>query len=365
MTLRTKGLTVDDMRREMGTSTIAAGYAKALLDFAVSRGADRKLLISRSGVDPAESAAQDDRVPLANYVALMTAGIELCNEPALALQFGEAVLMPDVSIVGLICSAAETVGAARLQMNRYARLIVDEDAGQTADIYDIVRDEAGVWLEVNSKSVIGNLHLTEASFSQCVTGARTVLGSTPGFADRNFPRAVHFSHSAPSYRAEYDRIFKAPLVFGSNRNALQIDEEFLSIKLPPSNRYVFGLLNERAEALLKELENSTSIRARVESLLISILHTGETSMDLIAAKQGLSRQTLLRKLKAENTTYEKVLDELRHRMAIEYLNSRKVSINETAYLVGFSEPAAFSRAFKRWTGTSPSVVHRSANGRHN
>ena len=72
-----------------------------------------------------------------------------------------------------------------------------------------------------------------------------------------------------------------------------------------------------------------------------------------ASKMGLSRQTLFRKLKAEGANFEKVLDELRHRLALDYLSGKKVSVNETAYLVGFSEPAAFSRAFKRWTGSSP------------
>ena len=57
--------------------------------------------------------------------------------------------------------------------------------------------------------------------------------------------------------------------------------------------------------------------------------------------------------------FEKLLDELRHKMALHYLNGKKVSVNETAYLVGFSEPAAFSRAFKRWTGTSPREVRMS------
>ena len=52
-------------------------------------------------------------------------------------------------------------------------------------------------------------------------------------------------------------------------------------------------------------------------------------------------------------TFEKVLDELRHQIALNYLSGKKVSVNETAYLVGFSEPAAFLRAFKRWTGSSP------------
>jgi AraC-like DNA-binding protein len=87
-----------------------------------------------------------------------------------------------------------------------------------------------------------------------------------------------------------------------------------------------------------------------------VLHTGNANMDAIAGKLGISRQTLFRKLKAEGVTFEKVLDELRYRMAADYLGARKVSVNETAYLVGFSEPAAFSRVFKRWSGCSPRTL---------
>jgi AraC-like DNA-binding protein len=72
----------------------------------------------------------------------------------------------------------------------------------------------------------------------------------------------------------------------------------------------------------------------------------------------ISRQTLFRQLKAEGTTFEAVLDEMRHRLALQYLRGKKVSVNEAAYLVGFSEPAAFSRAFKRWTGISPRETRR-------
>ena len=94
----------------------------------------------------------------------------------------------------------------------------------------------------------------------------------------------------------------------------------------------------------------------MENLLIPILHIGEASMDTIAGKPVVSRQALFRKLKAEGITFEKVLDELRHKLALHYLNGKKVSVNQTAYLVGFSEPATFSRAFKRWTGSSPRMA---------
>lgn len=95
------------------------------------------------------------------------------------------------------------------------------------------------------------------------------------------------------------------------------------------------------------------MRARVESLLIPILHTGAASIDTIASKLAVGRHTLFRRLRAEGVTFELVLDELRHKMALHYLAGGRVSVSEAAYLVGFSDPAAFSRAFKRWTGSSP------------
>jgi AraC-like DNA-binding protein len=121
-------------------------------------------------------------------------------------------------------------------------------------------------------------------------------------------------------------------------------------------RYVFGVLTQKADDLLQELEDLKTVRGRVEAVLLPLLHTGEVGADAVARTLGFSRQTLFRKLKAEAATYEQVLDGLRHRMALRYLTARKVSVNETAYLVGFSEPAAFSRAFKRWTGKSPREV---------
>jgi AraC-like DNA-binding protein len=79
-------------------------------------------------------------------------------------------------------------------------------------------------------------------------------------------------------------------------------------------------------------------------------------MDAVADSMKISRQTLYRALKYEGVTFEQVLDQLRHRLALEYLRGKKTTVNETAYLVGFSDPASFSRAFKRWTGKSPSEV---------
>src|SRR6266481_9373897 len=339
----------------MPNPTISAGYPKALLDFAVSRGADRQTLIERSRIRPDDLEDQDNRIPLANYIALLKAGIELCNEPALSLLFGEAVKLQDISIVGLIGVAFDNVESVRRQVNRYAPLTLDADDGGTADAVEFVRENGDVWMKFTSEIYKANPLLAESGFARNVCGARALAASMPNFANLSFPKAIRFTHSEPSYRAEYDRIFGVPLFFGSHMNALLIDEAFLKMKLPRTNPYLSEIMCARAEELLKSLESSKTTRGRVENLLIPILHTGEASMDMIAVKLDLSRQTLFRKLKAEGVTFEKILDELRHQLALHYLNEKKVPVNQTAYLLGFSQPAAFSRAFKRWTGSSPRI----------
>jgi AraC-like DNA-binding protein len=345
--------------------TIAAGYPKSLLDFAVSRGADRQMLIERSHIRLDDLTDQDSRIPLANYMALLKAGIELCNEPALSLLFGEAVRLQDISLVGLIGVAFENVESVRQQVNRYAPLTLDADDGGTADAIEIVRENGEVWMKFTSEIYKVHPLLTESGFARNVCGARalqaSLSASMPSLAKLSFPKAIRFTHAEPRYRAEYDRIFGVPLFFGSHMNAFLIDEAFLKMKLPRTNPYLSEILSARADELLKSLEMSKTMRGRVENLLIPILHTGEASMDVIAVKLGLSRQTLFRKLKAEGITFEKVLDELRHQLALHYLNEKKVPVNQTAYLLGFSQPAAFSRAFKRWTGSSPRIYTRVEN----
>jgi AraC-like DNA-binding protein len=335
----------------MAEATIAVGYPKALLVFAVSCGADRAALLERSGLASQDLANPDARVKLPRYLALFDAAIALTGDPALALHFGEAVRMQDISIVGLVCEAAETTADVGRQLNRYSRLVIDDGLGSPMVGGAIAKE--GFWMETVHPSYVAHPVLVEAELTRLVCNTRATFKAVPAFMAMRFPLAAHFAFKEPPYRAEYERIFQAPLTFESDKTALLIDPMFATLRQPPRDSFVFGVLSERADALLKELEGTKSMRAKVESLLMPILHTGDANMDEIASRMGLSRRTLLRKLSAEGVTFEKVLDALRHKLALHYLDGRKVSVNETAYLVGFSDPSAFSRAFKRWTGSSP------------
>jgi AraC-like DNA-binding protein len=327
--------------------TIAAGLARGLIDLAVSKGARADALAERSGIDPADLADQDDRIPFSKYVTLMRAAKEQCNDPALALHYGETNDMSRISVVGLLGHASETMIEAFAQLNRYGRLVVEFDGGP--ERFRLERRQEGLWLVDSREHPNDFPELTESTFARMICGPRQ-------FGVTQLAKAVHVTHPEPSYRSEYERIYRAPVTFDSDWNAILVDETWMFHRISDQPRYVFGVLSERADQLLKELESSKTTRGRVESLLMPILHKGDASMDVIADRLAVSRQTLFRKLKTEGTTFEKVLDELRHRLALQYLGAKKVSVNETAYLVGFSDPAAFSRAFKRWTGSSPRAM---------
>ena len=330
--------------------TVAAGLARGLIDLAVAKGADRGVLLERAGIDAADLLDQDIRVPFDRYVALMRAGKALTGDQALALHYGETSDLSDISVVGLIGNASETMMEAFEQLGRYGRLVVEVD-GPSPRLQASVRG-AEVWMVDTRENPNDFPELTESTFARLICGPRK-------FGVTQLVKAVRVTHPAPAYREEYERIYGAPVTFEAGENALLVDPVWFSHRIQLQPRYAFGVLSEHADALLRSLEGSKTMRGRVEGLLMPVLHTGQASMDKVAGQLGASRQSVFRKLKAEGVTFEQVLDDLRHRLAVHYLAGRKVSVNETAYLVGFSDPAAFSRAFKRWTGVSPRTMRSS------
>jgi AraC-like DNA-binding protein len=330
--------------------TVAAGLARGLVDLAVTKGADRHTLLERAGIAAADLRDQDTRVSFDRYVALMRAAKVLTGDPALALHYGELNDLSEISVVGLIGNASETMIEAFAQLARYGRLVVEVDGPSPR--LQIRWRGSEVWLVDTRENPNDFPELTESTFARLICGPRH-------FGVTQLVKAVRVTHPAPAYRDEYERIYGAPVTFEAEENAMLVDPVWFNHRVQLQPRYAFGVLSEHADALLRSLEDSRTMRGRVESLLMPVLHTGKANMDQVAGKLGVSRQTLFRRLKTEGVTFEQVLDELRHRLAVHYLAGRKVSVNETAYLVGFSDPAAFSRAFKRWTGVSPRTVRSS------
>lgn len=333
----------------MSNLTTSTGFAAGLIAFAVQKGADRAALLARAGLELADLEDHDDRLPFETYMALMRAAQDLCGDPALALHFGEAVDLAELSIVGLIMNASATMGDALAQMQRFGRLALETEGLSNGPRFALSARDGQLWMVDTRADPNAFPELTEGAFVRLVCGPRRFLPE-PHVLE------VQFTHPAPTWSAEYDRIFQCPVTFSSGWNAMRLDPRIATWPVALQPRYVFGVLTQRADGLLQELDDQKTVRGRVESVLLPLLHTGSVGADAVARALGFSRQTLFRKLKTENATFKQVLDALRHRMALRYLTGTRASVNETAYLVGFSEPAAFSRAFKRWTGQSPRDV---------
>ena len=124
----------------------------------------------------------------------------------------------------------------------------------------------------------------------------------------------------------------------------------------------FAFLGELVETIARPTPKKRCFKQEVELAIEPLLGSGEVSIDRVARELGMSRQTLYRRLKAEGTTFEELLDAKRRQLAVRYLGLDRTSVKAAAYKLGFSDPAAFSRAFKRWTGISPSRFRESPAG---
>ncbi len=330
----------------MTQATASAGLVSSLISFAVAHKAARADLLRAADLSASDLDDPDTRIPLDKYQKLIRSAQSLCGDPAIALKWGESVDIAEFSVVGLIMNASPTMGDALTQLQRYGRLAVELSMTAAEPRLTIQQKGEDVWLVDTRPNPNDFPELSETSFARLVSGPRRFL-KQPHVLE------IHFTHDAPSHADEYERIFQCPVHFAQNWNAMKLHPDTASwpVQLEPS--YVFGILTKHADALLEDIRQSTTTRGQVERLLLPILHTGAFSAESAATELGMSRQSLYRRLKEEQTSFSDVVDGLRNKLAMEYLAGEKTSVNETAYLLGFSDPASFSRAFKRWTGKSP------------
>jgi AraC-like DNA-binding protein len=338
----------------MMDATVAAGVARALLDLAVTKGARAGVLTRIAGIDRGTLDDPDARIPMASYVRLMRAAKEIAQDPALGLHFGEAYELRDFSVVGVAAAPTGSIAEGLGPLNKFARLAV-EASPPGEERFRLVARGGELWLE-DRRSDPNDFHeLTESTFARIATSMRRAGAAS-------LIRRVHFTHASPAYLDEYQRIFDVPLLFDSPWNALSLDQQMLSRKMAAPPGYMHAAMTERAEGLLGKLDRGKSFTSRVVQELALLLPAGRGGADSVAAKLGMSRQTLYRKLKAEDASFDRLVRELRTRLAIEYVHQRRMPIAKAAHLLGFADRASFSKAFKRWTGQSPGEARRGEDG---
>ncbi len=316
--------------------TVSVTYLRGVLDFAVTRGIGRAVLLLRTGLRERDLLVDDARLPVDRLIAVMRSAADLCCDPAFALQFGDHVPCEQVSLAAPLAQAATTITGAMALLNRYARLGFDFPALGVDDRFLLEQDASGVWLR-DRRPPDSWPEITESLLARMARGVRRA-------AARDVLRAVYVTHREPAHRAAYDAIFRAPIHFGSPHNALLMDDNYLQTVLTPAPPHLTRILAAHADTRLAALDDQRTTRGRVEIAVRSLLATGGASITRVGQMLAMSRQTLYRRLKQEGTTFESVLEGVRQTVAMELLVQRDLSVRDIARRTGFAHPEAFSRA---------------------
>ena len=335
----------------MTEQTMAAGFAASFADYACERGAKRDILLADSGLTDDDLSDQDNRIPRGAYQAMIGAAIRQTGDTALLLRHTLETRLETMSVVGQIVHTSASLRHSLEQLNRYLHLMGDVELPPGVERFELLQTGDGLW-------IIDHLVLPpDMSFWSEVSFARFISEFRRSFPDATFEIGMEVTFPPPPHVDQYPELFRVPVQFNASRNALQIDPVWDSseTQFEPGNAYAFGIFTRHADEMLAKLQADTSIRAQIEAQILPKMHEGSISMDKVAHDLAMSRQTLYRRLKDEGITFAEIHDDLRQRMAMEYLEGQKVTVNETAYLLGFSESSSFVRAFKRWTGLSPTA----------
>jgi AraC-like DNA-binding protein len=310
-----------------------------------------QVLRQREDIAPLLSAFQssqgEERIPIAKAHRLLEAAIELTRDPDLGLKASRLISFGDVGALDYLVCSSKTVGEALNVAARYMRL-VDEALDVRVEL-----DEARVWLRLESRVAlpraaadfqIGTLFL---NYWRSWLGAH-ISGMT-----------IVFRHAAPVNQREYQQTFApAALRFSAPFNGFELDRRYLDFPLRSADWRLHQIIQAHAEQTLMNRPTPQSVTAEVRALVARELTAGNASAVRIAQRLGVSTRTLGRKLDREGVTFKELLDELRKQRALEYVGSHDFGLTEVALLLGFSQTAAFHRAFRRWTGQTPLQYRR-------
>lgn len=330
----------------MGDTT-SVTILRALAAAVRAAGADADRFLERAGVDASTLAEDDARVPLRTAVRAWEAAAEVSGDPAFGLRFPSRVPRGTMSVYEYVLRSSESVGAALDRMVRYQRLV--------HEAVSVHVEERGdeLWLahRLSAPGLASPRHAVEAAVAGWIVQIRSLTGREID------PILVCFRHQAPSDVSEHRRLFRAPIRFGAAENALALPRAVLDWPTVSADPALGAILERHANAALSQLKDDERAASRVRRALADELRGGEPTLALVAKKLRVHERALQRQLAEEGVTFRTLLDELRRDLSARYLAEPGTSIAEVSFLLGFSEPSAFHRAFRRWYGHTP-AEHR-------
>ena len=273
---------------------------------------------------------------------------KIIDDPCFGLKAAELWHPSNFGALGYSMLASNTLRTALERVERYHRFLSDE-----------------LFIKLNETEE-GLTYTLISSHEKRDIPARNdaILAVTMSMCRLNYiedlaPVSVTLTHPKPSCSARFYEYFRSPVVFEAPANSLTLPIEAVDKNLPGSNPQLAELNDQVMIEYLAQLDQDHVIQ-KVKAVIIDQLPSGNVTDKTVARKLYMSPRKLQRQLRSEDTTYATLLNEVRQDLARRYLREQDISLTEIAFLLGFSESSAFSRAFKRWMGVSPSEYRKAA-----
>lgn len=324
------------------TATIFAPAMDMTWKVVQTYGVDPEALFKEQGIDARKIADPNARVNKAAINRVWARASEFIDEPGFALKVADFLHPSHLGALGYAWLASTSLKTALNRLSRYVHFVADDvEVGleQTDDGVVVAIVERGVTRRMPWAS--------DSSLTIVVALCRMNCGS--GFN----PVKVELQHAKPADSSVYFGFFKCPVYFGCDIDRVTLPVELVDRKLPSANPQLAQLSDQVMIQALARL-NKEKIVPRVKAVIIDHLPSGNVSDEQVAAELNMSTRALQRKLHDKGTTFKGVLTEVRQELADKYIRNNQLSLTEISFMLGFSEVSSFSRAFKRWTGESPS-----------
>lgn len=305
-------------------------------------GLDASAMFKRHGVDPALLANSDARIPAHTWELLARDAAGQIPNPAFGLLAARCWHPSNLGALGYAWLSSSTLRTGLGRLERYWHLLGEASSAALEE------SSSGVKLSVTGREMDPEAKaiLTDFTMSVLVDMCRMNAGSSLR------PLAVHLKRQRPKGAEAYRRHYGCAVQFGADEDSFTLSPRDAYRQLPTSNRQIAANLDQILAKRLAHLDKGNVV-ARCQANLFDQLISGEVSEDAMAEQLHMSRRTLQRKLAEADLTFQKLVDETRRDLAMRHLDDPRHSITDVTFLLGFSQQSAFTRAFKRWTGMSP------------
>jgi AraC-like DNA-binding protein len=328
--------------------TTLAASATAIAEAIQSLGGDPKRAFQRAGLDMDEMQKPGARYPFRSMIRLWHEARVEAADPCIGLFAAKKLKPQALHALGLAWLSSSTLANGLQRMVRYARI------ANTSLRFRIENQAEQVKLiaEFHAGGLTPAPEAVEALLAVIVKMCRLMTDNS--FA----PLLVTFTHDDNGHMEQYVDTFQAPVLWAKGETALYFDPQVIAQPIPAGNEELATETGRIAERYLATLDPER-VQDRVRKILLRLLPSGEVDQEAVAKTLHRSVSSLQRQLRAEGASYRQILDETRVTLAQQFVREKRYSLGQIAYLLGFSDQANFSRAFKRWTGHTPTEFRAS------